>query len=818
VIESAYRRLARKYHPDLNRDPGAHARMVELNQAYAILGDPMRRTEFDRQQSARDRSSDGGGSYSTGGSAGHTDFGNQASRNYTEEFLRSMFALAAEMMGAGKTRPTIIRALLDHGLTQELADALYERLRAMREQAIRQAARESARNNMAVGALLFFGGLIVTLVMPVIAWGAMLYGAYRFAIGVKEHFTRGDGGADAEAATAPSSGLNQRSSGLQAIWQFVVRAGKVGAAVLGLGWVGFWLWLGLVDRYLPSLVLAGFSLLLLVLLFNAAGLRRRIPLLRSSHKLKAALGWVGVLVIAAGSTAAAVGVGDRGYLGPLSEAEIAAQVVPSVVQVMTEQSMGSGVIVREGVLTNAHVVGQEDHATVIMDNGRRLSAVVTALDSSRDLALLELSERLPALTLQDAREERQGNGVLVLGYPRSEVLSGPATLTRGLVSAVRDEQGVTLLQTDAAMNPGNSGGAVVNMRGRLLGIAVASLRESQGLNFAIATESVRAFLQERPRPPLKSQTAGSVPAVSAEQAATARDPAEASMATGPVSGCFESTAAVVYVANTNGIGLFLRRSPDLADRLAAYPEGITLRVADQSFEANGLCWLPVTAPDGHNGLALVDYVSTTAPTPTPTPRPQPTATPPRATIQLPPVQVPLEPVRPPTVVPLATSRLTSTERLRLESSYVLAATNAGYPRQQAESEARQFPEAELLRRIDRYRIESSYILAATNAGYGRQDAMAEARALSEAQLQARIERFRQESSFILAATNAAYPRSWAIEQARSASDAEMQTRIERFRLESSYILAATNAGRPRSEAIAAAREASDSELRDALRR
>src|SRR5712691_8356004 len=156
---------------------------------------------------------------------------------------------------------------------------------------------------------------------------------------------------------------------------------------------------------------------------------------------------------------------------------------------------GSGVRLAGGVLTNEHVVHGAREVQLVTGAGKRVSARVERSDATRDLALLTTDESLPPLELVPAGDQRQDDAELAFGYPFSDVLQGQATLTRGLVSAVRlDDSGVLRVQTDAAVNPGNSGGPLVNMQGKVVGLIVSRLKESQGLNFAVASESIQQFL------------------------------------------------------------------------------------------------------------------------------------------------------------------------------------------------------------------------------------------------------------------------------------------------------------------------------------
>jgi hypothetical protein len=192
----------------------------------------------------------------------------------------------------------------------------------------------------------------------------------------------------------------------------------------------------------------------------------------------------------------------------LSEAEIAAGVAPSVVQVLTEdeskhggepeEGRASGVKIAEGIITNDHVVGDAESVQVVAPDGRRSTATVVRRAAVLDLVLLQTDLEVPAVTLEGASGQRRGETVLVLGYPRPDALGDgeDVTLTRGLVSAIRqDHEGVTYIQTDAGVDPGSSGGAMVNLRGRLIGIPTFGVRGSRSLNFAVSADAVQALLR-----------------------------------------------------------------------------------------------------------------------------------------------------------------------------------------------------------------------------------------------------------------------------------------------------------------------------------
>jgi S1-C subfamily serine protease len=155
----------------------------------------------------------------------------------------------------------------------------------------------------------------------------------------------------------------------------------------------------------------------------------------------------------------------------LSVAEIVDQAAPSVVLVLGDLgsgrvSAGSGVQVADGVLTNAHVVKGTKAIQLMFSDGTRQRGKLEFVD-----------ERLGI----EANDEQQvGDEVLVLGYPRPDVIGiKEITVTRGSISAIREVRGVKFIQTDASMEPGNSGGPIVNIRGKLIGLATWDVRSSQ---------------------------------------------------------------------------------------------------------------------------------------------------------------------------------------------------------------------------------------------------------------------------------------------------------------------------------------------------
>jgi S1-C subfamily serine protease len=182
-----------------------------------------------------------------------------------------------------------------------------------------------------------------------------------------------------------------------------------------------------------------------------------------------------------------------------ARADVYRQAAPSVVLVRADDREGSGVQIAGGILTNAHVVQNATHIDVFTSDSRTAPARVVRIDGAIDLALLRTDLSLPALELEAARQQRVGDDVLVLGYPLGlRERGGPAILTKGTISGILpdDRNGRVLIQTDASVNHGNSGGAMLNLRGKLIGVPTLAIRayDAQGVNFAIAADSVQMFV------------------------------------------------------------------------------------------------------------------------------------------------------------------------------------------------------------------------------------------------------------------------------------------------------------------------------------
>lgn len=198
--------------------------------------------------------------------------------------------------------------------------------------------------------------------------------------------------------------------------------------------------------------------------------------------------------------------------GGLSLQEIYRKVSPSVVSITASQadgsSYGSGIVMSQSgyIITNCHVVDDAYHLTVTLSDERVYDAQLVGKDSASDLAVLHIDgENLTAAEFGDSSQAQVGDAVAAIGDPLGIELRG--TMTEGIISAINRNltiQGrtLTLIQTTAALNEGNSGGPLINCYGQVIGINTAKIggyssgTGVEGLGFAIPIHVAKEVIDQ----------------------------------------------------------------------------------------------------------------------------------------------------------------------------------------------------------------------------------------------------------------------------------------------------------------------------------
>lgn len=170
-----------------------------------------------------------------------------------------------------------------------------------------------------------------------------------------------------------------------------------------------------------------------------------------------------------------------------------ANCAPAVVLIETRGSTGCGVLLQQEnmrlILSNQHLVKEAALVNVTLKDGRTFTASVLASDTRSDLSVLALPDEIDqvaTLVLADMRDIAVGNDVFVIGHPKGYRWS----LTRGTVSGLR----ATTIQTDAAIYPGNSGGPLLDSRGRVAGVVTFLVGSTNPIGFAVSAAHIHEFL------------------------------------------------------------------------------------------------------------------------------------------------------------------------------------------------------------------------------------------------------------------------------------------------------------------------------------
>ena len=193
-------------------------------------------------------------------------------------------------------------------------------------------------------------------------------------------------------------------------------------------------------------------------------------------------------------------------------AETMAKVVPSIVRIHSPNETATGVIIdsRGYILTVKHGISLTKTNTVTLDDGTTYPARIVATGKSSssgdDIALLKIDADRELTALQIRSDVRVGEDVIMIGYPLIKSIltwQNQPAMTKGVVSAIRTFEGRQWLQTDAAANPGNSGGPLIDADGNIVGLALFVTRKldipnvgyfAQGLTFAHSARTLNAFL------------------------------------------------------------------------------------------------------------------------------------------------------------------------------------------------------------------------------------------------------------------------------------------------------------------------------------
>jgi len=170
---------------------------------------------------------------------------------------------------------------------------------------------------------------------------------------------------------------------------------------------------------------------------------------------------------------------------------------------------GSGFVIHPDgyVLTNHHVIDDAAQITVVVSGKGKFPASIVAEDDYKDLALLKIEAAgLDALPIAESKNVNVLDTIFVLGYPLYSTLGADVSASQGHVNAVREDGRIPLLQIDANVNFGNSGGPVVNDRGEVIGVVVSKLNAAfflqetgsipERVNFAIPIDEARGNAEE----------------------------------------------------------------------------------------------------------------------------------------------------------------------------------------------------------------------------------------------------------------------------------------------------------------------------------
>ena len=293
----------------------------------------------------------------------------------------------------------------------------------------------------------------------------------------------------------------------------------------------------------------------------------------------------------------------------LSLPDMVENALRSVVEIRTAFSGGTGFIVNSDglVVTNKHVVQEADRANLRLVSGNFYTANVIDEHDTLDLAylLIESDDQFTPIAVGDSDAVRVGESVIVIGFPIAAELGSEPTVSQGIVSALRSG----LIQTDAPVNPGNSGGPMLDPFGNVVGVIVSRVDESggqdiSGIGFAIPVNEIKTDLGGQVAPGDVLPTPTAFPTI------------------GPTPD-IEATRVAIEAIDAQ------RRLEEQATRTAIEAQEEAERLA-ASLEATRIAELPTATPTPlptATPTPTPTPLPTATPTPTPTPTPEPTQTP-----------------------------------------------------------------------------------------------------------------------------------------------------------------------------------------------
>ena len=178
--------------------------------------------------------------------------------------------------------------------------------------------------------------------------------------------------------------------------------------------------------------------------------------------------------------------------------EMVAKAMPAIVLIETTSGRGSGFFVRHDTLmTNVHVVQNDTYVTLRKHDGTTTQARVESRAPAFDVAVLKVTQPLPSqptIAMGTSQSLRAGQEIIVIGSALGTLQN---SVSRGVMSGLRSAGGVTLVQTDAATNPGNSGGPMLDRNGAVVAITTMGYKGAQGLNFGVAIDHAKDLLDGR---------------------------------------------------------------------------------------------------------------------------------------------------------------------------------------------------------------------------------------------------------------------------------------------------------------------------------